>query len=115
MPKIVASEYPTLYPTNPDGIYFTLRHTKTLQLTLIIAITLLAINKDSQKQGEKNMANLNIFCKALNWQGGTIHQVSEELSKYLGSKELCKTENLIKMNESAVKLILAIYKTRKAV
>ena len=56
--------------------------------------------------------NLSYLCKCLGWQGGTIHQVSEELSKY-NSKELCKPENLINMNKNCMDLLLYFRKVKK--
>lgn len=59
------------------------------------------------------MSNLEIFCKALNWQGGTIHQVSEEFIRRGMSPELCQVINLIRMNENAARLMASIAKAKE--
>ena len=59
--------------------------------------------------------NLEYFCKELGWQGGTIHQVSDEFLSMGLSAELCKTENLIKMSEDARSLFVCLYKAKKEV
>ena len=56
--------------------------------------------------------NLEKLLKGIGWQGGTIYQVSEELAKYC-SPELCQVRNLLGMNDNAIKVIIALYKSRK--
>jgi hypothetical protein len=58
--------------------------------------------------------NLEKFCDKLNWQGGTIHDVSQELAKYVSSKELIKVDSLLKMNNAAIDLIFTIYDVNKS-
>ena len=58
------------------------------------------------------MTNLEKLLKGIGWQGGTIHQVSEELSKYC-SPSLCSVNALLVMNDAAIKLIIDVYKVRK--
>lgn len=59
------------------------------------------------------MTNLEKLCKAFNWQGGTIYQASEELEKYLNSKELTNVVNLLNCNENALQVLIDLYKVRK--
>ena len=59
--------------------------------------------------------NLEYFCKELGWQGGTIHQVRTEFLSMGLSAELCKTENLNKMNEDVRSLFVCLYKAKKEV
>lgn len=58
------------------------------------------------------MNNLDFFCKSFKWQGGTIHQVSEELREAGLSKELTEISSLIEMNENARKLLIDLYKVK---
>lgn len=58
------------------------------------------------------MTNLEKLIKGIGWQGGTIFQVSEELIFKGMSKELCKVDNLLKMNQNGIDLILSIYKAK---
>lgn len=58
------------------------------------------------------MNNLDFFCKNFKWQGGTIHQVSEELRSVGLSKELTEISSLIEMNENARNLLIDLYKVK---
>jgi hypothetical protein len=60
----------------------------------------------------KKPTNLEKLCAGLKWSGGTIHQVSAELSRYC-SPELCRVENLLELNDPALKLILFLYENKK--
>lgn len=59
--------------------------------------------------------NLSKLCRELGWQGGTIYQVSEELTKHCKgcSKEYLEPENLIRSNDAAIRLIVFFYKQGK--
>jgi hypothetical protein len=59
------------------------------------------------------MTNLQFFLTVFNWQGGTIHQVSQELQRVGLSKELTSTTSLVEMNKNARELVKTLYLARK--
>lgn len=59
------------------------------------------------------MNNLQFFLTVFKWQGGTIHQVSEELQRVGLSKELTSVPSLLAMNENARLIIKSLYLARE--
>lgn len=55
------------------------------------------------------MTALQFFLDAFNWQGGTIHQVSQELQRVGLSRELTSVSSLMSANENALKVIRELY------
>ena len=60
------------------------------------------------------MTNLEFFLKTLGWQGGTIHQVSEELKKIRIASSLVSVNMLLEMNENAREVIKAMVNVKKS-
>lgn len=60
------------------------------------------------------MTRLEKLLILFNWQGGTIHQASEELGKYV-SKDLTTVQMLLDMNDAAFDLVCFLYQNKKGV
>lgn len=58
------------------------------------------------------LSNLEFFVKVFGWQGGTIHQVSEELRRVKLSRELTSIDSLLVMNENAREVLATLYKSK---